>query len=126
MEKQQIDTIVLVKDINASKTFYRETIGLELLHDWESMVIFRNRLALHQADLVEPKEIVASFLDLKSIGSSNLIIYIGTVDISVEFARLQEKGVEFIHGIVELPWQKIFRIRDIDGYVIEIGEEKST
>lgn len=115
-----------MKDVNASKNFYRETIGLELLHDWKSMVIFKNRLALHQADLVLPKEIVASFIDLKTIGSSNLIICIGTVDITVEFARLTEKGVESIHGIVELPWQKIFRIRDIDGYVIEIGEEKST
>ena len=39
-----------------------------------------------------------------------------------EYARLLGLGVEILHGIVELPWQRLFRIRDLDGNVVEIGE----
>jgi len=121
---RQVDTILLVNDVSKSKKFYSELIGLDILHDWESMVIFKNRLALHQFDLLQPRELLGSLKGAHSIGSDNVIIYLGTDDIVSEFTRLSGFGVKFIHGIVELPWQKIFRFRDIDGYIIEIGEEK--
>ena len=123
---KQIDTIVLVRDIKSSKKFYLEVMGLEVLHDWESMVVFKNRLALHQGDLLQPRELAKSFVDIGSIGFSNLIIYIGTKTIESEYSRLKEMDVEFIHGIVELPWQRIFRMKDNSGYTVEIGEEKDT
>jgi len=31
-------------------------------------------------------------------------------------------GLEILHGIRDLPWQKIFRIYDPDKHIIEIGE----
>lgn len=123
---RQIDTIVLVKSIAASKAFYSDTMQLEILHDWESMVVFRNRLAFHQADLLQPQEVMGSLVQTEAIGSPNLIVYIGTDNITEEFNRLAGLGVQVIHGIVDLPWQKIFRVRDCDGYIVEIGEEKVT
>lgn len=123
-KNRQIDTIILVRDVKNSKLFYSEKIGLEVLHDWDSMVIFKNRLAIHQYDLLQPKEMLSLITDAKSIGCSDVIIYIATEDIVTEFNRLTSLGVQFIHGIVELPWQKIFRVRDIDGYIVEFGEEK--
>lgn len=120
---RHIDTIVLVKDIAASRAFYTEVLGLEILHDWQTMVVFHNRLALHQLDLLQPQELVAPFLAPQAIGAGNLIVYVATDRLDEEFARLQGLGVEVVHGIVTLPWQRLFRIRDVDGYLVEVGEE---
>ena len=123
---KQIDTIILVEDIKRSKKFYSEIIQLEVLHDWVSMVIFRNRFAIHQTDLLQPKDLIGPLLENVRPGSSNFIIYVGTDSIESEFERLGKLGVDIVHGIVELPWQRIFRIRDDNGYLVEIGEEKDT
>lgn len=120
---RQIDTIVLVNNIKESKAFYAEVLRLEVLHDWESMVVFKNRLALHQRDLLQPASLILPHLDQSSIGSGNLIIYLGTEHLDDEFSRLQALGVEVVHGIIDLPWQRVFRIRDNCGYLVEIGEE---
>ena len=118
---KQIDTIILVKDITAIKNFYISHLQLEILHDWESMVIFKNRLAFHQHDLLRPQEIISKYVYQSS--NSNVIIYIATDDLDEIFNRLKMTDISFIHDIIELPWQKIFRIKDIEGNIIEIGEE---
>lgn len=120
---RQIDTIVLVRDIAESKAFYTGVIGLEVLHDWDAMVVFKNRLALHQLDLLQPRDLIGPSLSTASIGAGNVVIYIATRKIEEEFARLQARGIEIVHGIVQLPWQRLFRAKDINGYLLEIGEE---
>jgi len=120
---KQIDTILLVRNIEESKAFYTGTMNLEILHDWTSMVVFQNRLAIHQLDLLQPQDILRPFLDDKAIGAGNVIIYLATEDLTGEFKRLSALGVEIVHGIIDLPWQKVFRLRDNSGYLIEVGEE---
>jgi len=121
---KQIDTIILVKDIKKSTEFYESVLNLKILHDWKSMVVFENRLALHQVDLLEPKEVIQKYVTARSQG--NIIIYLSTESIINEYSRLSENGIKIIHGIVDLPWQKIFRIWDLDENIIEIGEEKES
>ena len=121
---KQIDTIILVKDIKKSTEFYESILNLKILHDWKSMVVFENRLAIHQVDLLEPKEVIQKYVTARSLG--NIIIYLSTENIINEYSRLSENGIKIIHGIVDLPWQKIFRIWDLDENIIEIGEEKES
>jgi len=123
---RQIDTIVLVRNIRDSVAFFSEVIGLEILSDWGSMVVFKNRLALHQMDLLQPQDVISPNLNIDAIGSGNLVIYIGTDRIEEELSRLQSLGVEVIHGIIQLPWQRVFRIRDNCGYIVEVGEESGS
>ncbi len=121
---KQIDTIVLVESIETSKRFYSDFLGLEILHDWESMVIFKNRLAIHQTDLLLPKLVAEKFLKQGKQGASNIIIYLELENENIEdyYTRMQEKKVEILHDIQKLPWQKKFRIYDPDNHIIEIGE----
>ncbi len=120
---RQIDTIVLVKDIEVSKRFYLDTFKLEVLHDWGSMMVFHNRFAIHQADLLKPETLMKDVLAQGKLGSGNLIIYLELEHESIEacYERLKDQGVAMLHEIVELPWQKIFRVYDPDGHIIEIG-----
>ncbi|HSB01198.1 MAG TPA: VOC family protein [Anaerolineales bacterium] len=119
---KHVDTIVLVEDICRSKAFYVDILGLEILHDWETMVIFRERFSIHQADRLLPKQEATRFYQSGKQGRGNAIVYFEVDDLQTTYADMQAKGVEIIHGIVQLPQQKIFRMADPDGHIIEIGE----
>jgi predicted enzyme related to lactoylglutathione lyase len=121
---KHVDTIILVKDIKASKDYYQGTLGLEILSDWESMIIFKDRFAIHQSSLLQPQANIKSELKKGSQGCGNVVIYFEVDNIKDEYERLLRKGVKIIHGIISLPWQKIFRCKDPDGHIIEIGEKK--
>lgn len=123
---KQMSTLVLVEDIKRSNRFYRDVLGLEVVHDWESMMVYNNRLSIHQADLLLPQERVGEVLRKGKQGAGNLVIYLQVEDETLEecFSRLQKAGVEFVHEILDLPWQQIFRVYDPDGHIIEIGGAK--
>jgi catechol 2,3-dioxygenase-like lactoylglutathione lyase family enzyme len=119
---KHVDTIILVEDIKRSRAFYIDTLGLEILHDWDVMLIFKDRFSIHQADCLLPKEETTKVFQKGKQGQGNVIIYFEVDDIQSTFTKLQDKGVKIIHGIVQLPQQKIFRMVDPDGHIIEIGE----
>ena len=54
-------------------------------------------------------------------GRNNVIIYFEAENLDIAYQKMVEKGIGILHGIVELPWQKIFRIVDPDNHIIEIG-----
>lgn len=119
---KQVDTILLVNNIKESDSFYRELLGLEVLHDWEVMMVYKNRLAIHQLDKIQPQEFAES---LNSENRGNVIVYLeleSNENLEDYLFKLKENGVEIIHGIYSLPWQRIFRCYDPDGNIVEIGE----
>ncbi|WFR55759.1 VOC family protein [Anaerocolumna sp. AGMB13025] len=118
---KHVDTIVLVEDIKVSKEFYANIMGLEILSDWGNMVIFKERFSIHQADKLMPEQEIQKLLHNGKQGYNNVDIYFETENIEEEYHRLIQKEVKIIHGIIELPWQKIFRIYDPDNHIIEIG-----
>lgn len=118
---KHVDTIVLVKDIKVSKDFYVNIMGLEILYDWSNMLIFKERFSIHQADKLMPEQELKNLIHMGKQGFQNTVIYFETENIEDEYKRLLEQGVKIIHGIIELPWQKIFRIYDPDNHIIEIG-----
>jgi catechol 2,3-dioxygenase-like lactoylglutathione lyase family enzyme len=119
---KHVDTIVMVEDIQVSKAFYLDVIGLEVLHDWNAMVVFQERFAIHQADRLLPEAETARFVLKGAQGHANVIVYFETDDLQRTFDELRSKGVTFVHGIVQLPQQRIFRVADPDGHILEIGE----
>lgn len=119
---RQVDTIVLVRDILRTKEFYQGVFGLEILHDWGAMIVFRNRLAFHQADKLHPQERMAAEIPSGSLGCGNLVIYIETPDLDATRALLKGRGVPFVHDILSPPWGgHILRVKDPDGHLVELG-----
>lgn len=119
---KHVDTIVLVEDIKRSRAFYSDVIGLSVLHDWESMLIFKERFSIHQADLLLPKEVIQPHLSQGKQGRNNIILYFESENLEEDFERVKKSGAIILHGILHLqPWQKIFRCFDPDGHIVEIG-----
>ncbi len=117
-------TIVFVKDIGTSKTFYTETLGLKVTGDYGPIVFFENDLALHQARELAVtvwKESASSDTDQPQ-GRHNVLIYFETDALEEAFTCLKDQ-VKLIHPIERQAWgQLVFRFYDPDGHVIEIGE----
>lgn len=118
---KHVDTIVLVEDIKVSKGFYINMIGLEILYDWGNMVIFKDRFSIHQANKLMPEQEINKLVQNGKQGYNNLVIYFEVENIEDEYNKMLRKGLKIIHEIMELPWQKIFRIYDPDNHIIEIG-----
>jgi predicted enzyme related to lactoylglutathione lyase len=118
---KHVDTIILVEDIETSKKFYMEVMGLEILHDWGNMIIFKDRFSIHKSDVLQPESIIKNQIAQGKQGRNNIIIYFEVENLEDEYQKIVEKGIRILHGIVEVPWQKIFRIYDPDNHIIEIG-----
>jgi predicted enzyme related to lactoylglutathione lyase len=118
---KHVDTIVLVNDIHQSKEFYSAIMGLEILHDWGNMIVFKERFAIHSANTLLPENEIRRIVHPGKQGQNNVIIYFEAEDLDKEYQRMIDNGVRILHGIVELPWQRIFRVYDPDNHILEIG-----
>jgi predicted enzyme related to lactoylglutathione lyase len=118
---KHIDSIILVNDMEASKAFYTKLIGLDILHDWGNMVVFKERFAIHKATALQPPELISGSINAGRQGHGNVVLYFEAEDLEAEYKNLVQAGIKVIHGIVQVPWQKLFRIYDPDGHIVEIG-----
>ncbi len=118
---KHVDSIILVNDLEASKSFYTRLIGLEILHDWGNMVVFKERFAIHKANALQPPDLIREHIHRGCQGHGNVILYFETENLDAEYQKLVQAGVTVVHGIVQVPWQKLFRIHDPDGHILEIG-----
>jgi predicted enzyme related to lactoylglutathione lyase len=107
---KHVDTIVLVNDIYQSKEFYSAIMGLEILHDWGNMIVFKERFAIHSANTLLPENEIRQIVHPGKQGQNNVIIYFEAEDLDKAYQRMIDNGVRILHGIVELPWQRIFRV----------------
>lgn len=122
MKLKQVDTILLVQSMVVSRQFYTGLLGLEILHDWQTMLVFKERLSILQASELQPQNEIQGFIQSGTGTRSNVVIYLQSDDLETCCQQLTEAGVRFLHGIIALPWERVFRIYDPDGYLIEIGE----
>ncbi|HEX2996693.1 MAG TPA: VOC family protein [Anaerolineales bacterium] len=124
MNLKFINTIVFVRDISTSKTFYTETLGLKIIGDYGPFVLFENHFAIHQARELATtvwKAEAPSGTDQPQ-GRHNVLIYFETDTLEDTFARLKDQ-IRLINPIERQAWgQNVFRFYDPDGHVVEIGE----
>ncbi len=121
MEIKFRNSIALVKNIETSRKFYRDVIGLQAIEDFETFVLFQDNFAIHTADLFY--EYINKTYHGEKLGRDNVEFYITTSDLSAMEQKLRESNVEFIHGIRQFDWgEKAIRILDPDGHILEIGD----
>lgn len=119
-----ICTVLSVSDINAARKFYEDLFGLELYQDYGINIAFTCSLALQQDFdwLVNlPKEKV-----LKKSNNAEVVFE------EQDFDRFLDKlkthpHIEYLGEVVEHSWgQRVIRFYDLDGHIIEVGEDMKT
>ena len=118
---KHVCTLISVADINASRKFYEDLFGLEVFQDYGRNIAFTCVLALQQdfdwlVDL--PKEKV-----LKK--SNNAEIVFEEQDFNGFLNKLKEyPDIEYLGEVIEHSWgQRVIRFYDLDGHIIEVGED---
>jgi len=115
-------SILLTKNMERAIRFYKEVMGLELQKQFETVAFFQDGLVIHD------EAVYLSYIggpDQSPSGFKAVYYYIDT-DIDEMYRSLQEKKVEFIHGLETQSWgERVLRFYDPDGNVIEIGDGKS-
>lgn len=113
--------ILLVKDIQVSKHFYQEVLGLKVVQDYDTFIMFQDNFSIHTADLFY--EYINKPYHGEKMGRDNVDCYFTTPELETVQSRLKEQGVEFIHEIRLHAWgEKVIRIYDPDGHILEIGD----
>ena len=113
--------LISVADINAARKFYEDLFGLEVFQDYGRNIAFTCGLALQQdfdwlVDL--PKEKV-----LKK--SNNAEIVFEEQDFDGFLNKLKAYSeIEYLGEVIEHSWgQRVIRFYDLDGHLIEVGED---
>ena len=114
-------TLISVAYINTARKFYEDLFGLEVFQDYGRNIAFTCGLALQQdfdwlVDL--PKEKV-----LKK--SNNAEIVFEEQDFDGFLNKLKEyPDIEYLGEVIEHSWgQRVIRFYDLDGHIIEVGED---
>lgn len=112
--------LFVVKDIEISKTFYKELFGLEVVTDFGENVVLTEGLVLQERKLWE------TFLEKEvHVGGNDAELYFEENDIDAFLEKLEKSSfpIEYLNKCKEHDWgQRVIRIYDPDQHVIEIGE----
>lgn len=117
-----VNPIPFVGDIDRSKAFYRDRLGLRILRDFGSFVLFEGGFAIHEGRALEETVWQTPSKAEEPYGRRNLLLYFEHEDVDAAFRDIAPH-VELIHPVQRQAWgQQVFRFYDPDGHAIEIGE----
>ena len=112
--------LLVVKEIERSKAFYRDLFGLEVIADFGGNVILTEGLVLQEEviwrDFIQ-KEILHK--------SHNAELYFEENDMDAFLVKLNTwpESIDYVNPMMEHSWgQRVVRIYDPDGHMIEVGE----
>ena len=112
--------LIVVKDIEKSKQFYHDLFGLNKLLDNDGNVILTEGLVL------QDEKIWKNFLGKDVISQNNSFeLYFEELNIEA-FAEKLEKmypEIQYVNRLMTHSWgQKVIRFYDLDGNLIEVGD----
>ena len=111
--------LIVVKDIERSKKFYRDLFGLEVIRDFEGHVILTEGLVLQE------EKIWSEFLGREIVPRNNACeLYFEERDLKTFLEKLEKlyPSVTYVNRLMTHSWgQKVVRFYDPDGNLIEVG-----
>ncbi len=115
--------VIFVSDVAASTRFYSDLLGLKVVEDAGAFVLFEDHFSIHQAEpLLETIFGQPPVRREEAWGQDNLLLYCESDDVDAMYERIQDH-VSIIHPVKTMFWgQRVFRFRDPDGHIVEIGE----
>jgi len=115
-------TLIAVKDMERSKQFYKDILGLEVSADFGANVILTGGINLQTMD---SWKVFIHKQDSELVFKNNVSeLYFEEDDIESFSEKLSKRDdIEYIHPLFEHSWgQKVIRFYDPDKHIIEVGE----
>ena len=121
-----VNPISFVRDIGRAREFYRDRLGLRVLHDFGNFVLFEEGFGVHEGRSLERTIWRTEHPAAEPYVRNNLLLYFEHDDVDAAF-EIIASHVEIIHPVEQQAWgQRVFRFYDPDGHVVEVGEPQST
>ena len=114
--------LLVVSDMEKSKKFYKDVLGLRVIMDFGANVTLTGGLCL------QTKETWMEFIGAKEdevvFGGKNAEIYFEEDDFDAFAEKLKGlKNIDYVHPVIEHRWgQRVVRFYDPDKHIIEVGE----
>ncbi len=115
-------TLIAVHDINRTKRFYSEVLGIKPVNDFGANVIFEGGFCAQTIDtwcgfIFEKKRRIR-------FDSRNYELYFEETDFDEFIKKLMDRDdIVFVHKVIEHSWgQRAVRFYDPDMHIIEVGE----
>lgn len=113
------NVLIVVKDIEKSRQFYHDLLGLELILDNNGNMILTEGLVLQE------ESIWKDFIGKDIVQKNNSCELYFEEDNIEDFVKKLEKlypMITYVNKLVEHSWgQKVVRFYDLDGNLIEVG-----
>lgn len=115
--------LLAVTNMEVSKRFYKEMLGLEVIADFGANVELENKIFLQTVDTW--KQFIRS--EHVVLGNHAEELYFEEDDLDCFYKRLKEREIELVHPMIEHSWgQRGIRFFDPDHHIIEVSESLET
>jgi len=113
------NVLIVVKDIEASKKYYHDLFGLDMILDNDGNMILTEGLVLQE------EKYWKEFLERDIVPRSNHCeLYFEEKNIEAFIEKLEAlyPNTEYVNRLMTHSWgQKVIRFYDLDGNLIEVG-----
>lgn len=118
--------LLVVSDLEASKRFYREVLGLRVILDFGANVTLTGGLCLQTQE--SWKGFLSKAAEDISFGGNDAELYFEEENFESFLTGLEAlEGIRCVHPVKEHSWgQRVVRLYDPDLHIIEIGESMKT
>ena len=113
-------TLIAVTDMERSKKFYNDVLGLTVTADFGANVTLDGGVVLQTMETW--KELIQT--DEIALNNRAGELYFEETDMDAFLSHLQNCGVSYVHPPLEHSWgQRAVRFYDPDHHIIEVGED---
>ena len=122
MPVQFRNPILLVRDMEASKAFYHDLLGIGIKEDFDTFVLLEGNLGLHRADVFYGY--LGKPYSGEQMGKDNLDLYFTSDHLPELQQLLIDAGFEVFFPLQQTDWgETLFRVYDPDRHIVEIGDK---
>ena len=117
-----VSPLIAVSDLEKSKRFYHDVLGLEVVNDFGANVVLTGGINL------QTKDTWATFIQKQNneiaFGANASELYFDEDDFDSFIQRLDRlQDIQYLHRVIEHSWgQRAVRFYDPDRHIIEVGE----
>ncbi len=118
-------TVVFVKDMAKCKTFYRDTLGLQVTeHDPEHVAVQMDNVYFLLLEVGAAAHMISEQeLDLSIEGGPRVLLAASVEDVDAAYEALSAKGVTFLRPPTDQPWGlRTAHFADPEGTLWEINQ----